>query len=81
MLLKKIVLLFFIKNILCITSPIQPLSNHTYSAELEKNVADLWWTIDDNKKEITFELHINTTGWISLGISPGKLRLLILVNF
>ncbi len=54
------------------TSPISPLSNHKYSTELEKNVADLWWTIDDSKGEITFELHINTTGWIALGISPGK---------
>jgi hypothetical protein len=35
-------------------------------------VADLWWTIDDVKKEITFELHIKTTGWIALGISPGR---------
>lgn len=69
----RILLLCFIKNFLCISSPIQPLSNHTYSTELKKNVGDLWWTIDDNKKEIIFELHINTTGWIALGISPGKL--------
>lgn len=69
--LNGIVLLFLIKNIICLSSPIKPLSNHRYSTELEKNVADLWWTIDDNNKEIIFELHINTTGWIALGISPG----------
>jgi hypothetical protein len=54
------------------TSPIRPFSDYQYSREVEKNVADLWWTIDDNKGEITFEFHVNTKGWIALGISPGK---------
>ncbi|CAF4083643.1 unnamed protein product [Rotaria sordida] len=45
--------------------------NYKYSIELEANIADLWWTIDDVRKEITFDLHIRTTGWIALGISPG----------
>lgn len=72
MLLMIILSLFIIKDCLSISSPIKPLSNYEHSIELENNVADLWWKIDNNKKEITFELHVNTTGWISLGISPGK---------
>ncbi len=54
-----------------ITSPIQPYTNYRYSTELQNNVADLWWTVDETKHEILFELHIKTTGWIALGISPG----------
>jgi len=64
--------LLLIEKCLSISSPISPLSNHKHSTELEKNVADLWWTIDQNEREILFELHINTTGWIALGISPGN---------
>ncbi len=65
-------LLLFIGKCASISSPIPPLSTHKNSAELQSNVADLWWTIDDAEREITFELHIQTTGWIALGISPGK---------
>ncbi|CAF3637859.1 unnamed protein product [Rotaria sp. Silwood1] len=50
----------------------EPFTKYDYSVELEKNVADLWWTVDDIKQEIVFELHIKTTGWIALGISPGR---------
>ncbi|UJR09497.1 hypothetical protein I4U23_013735 [Adineta vaga] len=53
-----------------ISSPIQPFSNYRYATELQSNTADLWWTVDEVKQEITFELHIQTTGWIALGISP-----------
>ena len=70
--------LLIVEKCSSISSPIQPLANFKYSAELENNVADLWWTIDDNQREITFELHVKTTGWIALGISPGKF---ILYNF
>ncbi len=72
-LLTIVVSLLIIEKCSSISSPISPLGNHKYSSELESNVADLWWTIDDAKKEITFELHIKTTGWIALGISPGRL--------
>ncbi len=54
-----------------ITSPIQPFTNYKYSTELRTNVADLWWTVNEAEQDIIFELHINTTGWIALGISPG----------
>jgi hypothetical protein len=54
-----------------ITSPIQPYTNYKYSIELRNNVADLWWTVDGMQQDILFELHIKTTGWIALGISPG----------
>jgi hypothetical protein len=55
-----------------ISSPIQPFTTYKHSSELEKTIADLWWTIDDAKQEITFELHVKSTGWIALGISPGR---------
>ncbi len=61
-----------IDNCNSISSPIKPFTNYSNVVELQANVADLFWTVDDNTKEITFELHINTTGWIALGISPGK---------
>ncbi|UJR36615.1 hypothetical protein I4U23_029335, partial [Adineta vaga] len=51
-------------------SPITPYMNYTYSVEISSVSADLWWSIDTNKSEITFELHMNTTGWIAMGISP-----------
>jgi hypothetical protein len=60
-----------VQNSNAITSPIQPYTNYQYSTELQNNVADLWWTVDETKHEILFELHIKTTGWIALGISPG----------
>ncbi|CAF3485406.1 unnamed protein product [Rotaria socialis] len=53
-----------------ISSPIEPFTTYKNSAELERNVADLWWTVDDAEREIMFELHVKTTGWIALGISP-----------
>lgn len=55
-----------------ISSPIQPFANYQHSIELQTNIADLWWTVDDVQKEIIFELHVKTTGWIAMGISPGK---------
>lgn len=55
-----------------ISSPIPPFTSYKHSAELEANVADLWWTVDEVAEDITFELHVKTTGWIALGISPGK---------
>ncbi len=81
--LKIVVSLLFIVKCASISSPISPLSNYKHSSELEKNIADLWWTIDDNEREITFELHIKTTGWIALGISPGKLLLIsiLILNY
>jgi hypothetical protein len=61
-----------IDNCNSISSPIEPFTNYSNVVELQANVADLFWTVDNDKQEITFELHINTTGWIGLGISPGK---------
>jgi hypothetical protein len=55
-----------------ISSPIEPFTTYKHSAELETNVADLWWTVDDAEREIIFELHIKTKGWIALGISPSR---------
>ena len=66
------VLWIIIDKCISISSPIPPFIKYQHSIELQPNVADLWWTIDDVKREITFELHMKTTGWIALGISPGK---------
>ncbi|CAM2726532.1 unnamed protein product [Rotaria socialis] len=53
-----------------ISSPVEPFTTYKHSIELRENVADLWWTVNDDKQEILFELHVKTTGWIALGISP-----------
>ncbi|CAF1123173.1 unnamed protein product [Adineta ricciae] len=53
-----------------ITSPIPPFVEYVHSTELQTNVADLWWSVNDTQQEITFELHIRSLGWIALGISP-----------
>ncbi|CAF3460707.1 unnamed protein product [Rotaria socialis] len=53
-----------------ISSPVQPFTTYKHSIELQANVADLWWTVDNVEEEIIFELHVKTTGWIALGISP-----------
>jgi hypothetical protein len=66
-----IISLSVVQNSNAITSPIQPYTNYTYSTELQSGVADLWWSVDETKQDILFELHIKTTGWIALGISPG----------
>lgn len=55
------------------SSLIQPFTTYKHSIELQKDVADLWWSVDNAEKEILCELHIKSTGWIALGISPGKL--------
>jgi hypothetical protein len=55
------------------SSPIPPFIKYKHTVELQQNVADLWWTIDDVDLEITFELHVQTTGWIGFGISPGNI--------
>ena len=69
--------LLIIEKCNSISSPIRPLATYKHSTELESNIADLWWTIDDNQREITFELHVKTTGWIALGISPGTFTLIL----
>lgn len=55
-----------------ISSPIQPFGEYKHSIELQANISDLWWTVDNAEREIIFELHMKTTGWIAVGISPGK---------
>jgi hypothetical protein len=66
-------LLFIINGLTAISSPLKPYTTYRYSTPFETNIADLWWTVDEPNKEITFELHVKTTGWIALGISPGNL--------
>ncbi|CAF3565153.1 unnamed protein product [Rotaria socialis] len=65
-----VLLLVVIGDVVSISSPITPFTAYRYSTELEKGTADLWWTVDNGAKDITFELHMKTTGWIALGISP-----------
>ena len=66
-----LVFLLSANTIQCLTSPIQQFAAYQNSTELVENVADLWWTVDDVHKEITFELHVKTTGWIALGFALG----------
>ena len=63
-------ILFIVRTSYQISSPISPKLNYSHSVALRSNVADLWWTVNETSQEITFELHMNTTGWIALGISP-----------
>ncbi len=67
-----IISLLVVQNGNTTSSPIQPYINYTYNTELQSGVADLWWSVNETAEEILFELHVNTTGWIALGISPGK---------
>jgi hypothetical protein len=69
-----ILLLSLVQYLSAASSPIPPYNNYTYTTELQPNLAYLWWTIDDVRHEITFEFHVKTTGWIALGISPGKVN-------
>ncbi|CAF0896019.1 unnamed protein product [Adineta steineri] len=46
------------------------LTNNQVAPQNVESFTDLWWTVDDAEKEITFEYHVKSTGWIALGISP-----------
>ncbi|CAF0843332.1 unnamed protein product [Adineta ricciae] len=65
-----IISLVIVENCNSISSPLSTFTTYKHAIELQANRADLWWTMNDNNQEITFELHIKTTGWIALGISP-----------
>lgn len=54
------------------SSPLGPFANYAHSVTLQANTAQLWWTVNHVEQEIIFELHMKTTGWVALGISPGK---------
>ncbi|CAF1244576.1 unnamed protein product, partial [Didymodactylos carnosus] len=62
--------LLIISKSTCLSSILCPMEKYQYSTELLANIADLYWTVDENNSEIIFELHVKTTGWIALGISP-----------
>jgi len=64
-----IVLLQLVGDIRCLSSPVRQFATYRNATELMKNIADLWWTVNDIDKEVTFELHAKTTGWIALGIA------------
>lgn len=55
-----------------IGSPLRPLATYDHSIELQADVADICWSVNDTEQEITFELHMKTIGWIAFGISPGR---------
>ena len=61
-----------IDNSNTISSPLVPFTTYNYSISLQANASDLWWNVNEVTQEIIFELHMKTTGWIALGISPGK---------
>ena len=66
-----IISVLVVQNTNAISSPISPYTTYKYNTELENGVADLWWSVNETSQDILFELHIKTTGWIALGISPG----------
>jgi hypothetical protein len=61
-----------INNIHVKSSPLPTYITYQYCIELQPDVDDHWWTIDQSQREITFALHMKTTGWIAFGISPGR---------
>ena len=67
-----LVFLQFVSHTQCLTSPIEPFATYPNATELMDDVADLWWAVNDVQTEITFELHVKTTGWIALGFALGK---------
>lgn len=69
------ILMMIIERTWTISSPVSPLMKYAHSTELYPGVADLWWSIDNEKGEILMEFHVNTTGWVGLGISPGMIRM------
>ena len=69
-----LILLLVIDKCSSVSSPVRPFTTYNHSVELKINVADLWWTVNETQQDILFELHIKTTGWIALGISPGMYR-------
>ncbi|CAF0807769.1 unnamed protein product [Adineta ricciae] len=70
MFIQFVVVLFVIQRCNGVTSPVSPFTTYQHTVELQPNVSDLWWTINEANQTILFELHIKTTGWIALGISP-----------
>ena len=67
-----LILALVVQDAIALSSPLKPFTNYTYSTSLKDKVGDLWWTVDAVRKDITFEMHMKTTGWIALGISPGQ---------
>lgn len=64
--------LFGIQSSNGLSSPLVTFTSYNHSVELQANVSDLFWSVDETKGTILFELHVKTTGWIGFGISPGK---------
>ncbi|UJR36729.1 hypothetical protein I4U23_029445 [Adineta vaga] len=62
--------LFVIQRSNGVTSPISTFTSYQHTVELRHGIADLWWSVNSVNQTIVFELHMNTTGWIALGISP-----------
>ena len=72
MLFRTLVALILLVDVRGLGSPLRPFATYRHSVELQKDFADLWWSVDGAEREIVFELHVRTTGWIALGISPGS---------
>ncbi|CAF1072713.1 unnamed protein product [Didymodactylos carnosus] len=70
-LLHVIVLCATIRESQCLLSGPKSFMKYQYSTELKANIADLHWSVNNDKTEITFELQIKTLGWIALGITGG----------
>jgi hypothetical protein len=66
------IFLNLIERCIGISSPLQPFTTYKHTVELQIRVAQVWWTVNDIEQTITFELHVNTIGWIALGIIPGR---------
>ena len=55
------------------SSAIDLASGHSFFAALdESQKVKLYWNVDTAKKEISFTVEAQTTGWIGFGISSGQ---------
>jgi hypothetical protein len=71
-LFRSILCLLMAGSVAALSSPVQPYTTYRYSVELRYGLADLRWMFDDARTKIIAELHMKTTGWIAIGISPGN---------
>ena len=55
------------------SSAVDLASGHSFFAALdESQKVKLYWNVDTAKKEISFAVEAQTTGWIGFGISSGQ---------
>ena len=71
--IKLIILLISLFKISLGLAPLSPSESYTHTLDADDDDAKLYrvyWKLINNDKEILFELHCKTTGWVGFGLSP-----------